>query len=89
MSPSTNVQYDRGVLKITMPYTRGGTCQPEVRIDGQIAGFGHLIDLLPEEVAAFEVYPRPLFVPSLYVTGPNVPTCGSILVWTKYAFRNR
>jgi hypothetical protein len=40
-------------------------------------------------VAGFEVYPRPLFIPPLYLTGPNIPTCGMILVWTKYAFRNR
>ncbi|MEO7083540.1 MAG: carboxypeptidase-like regulatory domain-containing protein [Gemmatimonadaceae bacterium] len=89
MAPSTNAQYLGGVLHITMPRIRGGTCEPAVRIDGQIAGLGHLLDLQPEEVAAFEVYARPLFVPSLYLTGENVPACGMILVWTKYAFRNR
>jgi hypothetical protein len=89
MGPSTQVEYYKGFLRITLPSDRGGTCEPDIRIDGEIAGFGHLIDLQPDEVAGFEVYARPLFIPPLYITGPNMPTCGMILVWTKYGFRNR
>ncbi|MEP6494409.1 MAG: carboxypeptidase regulatory-like domain-containing protein [bacterium] len=88
-APSTTAKFDRNVLSISMPGARGGTCAPQVRIDGLQAEFGHLIDLQPSEVAAMEVYVRPVLLPAQFYTGGAPPTCGMILVWTKYGFRVR
>jgi hypothetical protein len=87
--PSTSVREMGTSLEILMPSERGGRCKPEVWIDGTSAEFGHLIDLQPNEVAAFEIYPRILTVPSRYTLPGHLPDCGAILVWTKYGFRNR
>lgn len=88
-TPSTTVRFDRNVMAISMPSVRGGICAPQVRIDGLQAEFGHIIDLQPSEVAAIEVFARPTMVPTQFVTGTSPPTCGMILVWTKYGFRVR
>jgi hypothetical protein len=72
-----------------MPSAQGGNCAPEVRIDGVEAGFGHIIDLLPREVAAIEVFPRAGTVPVQFIHGTSPPKCGIILIWTKYGFRVR
>jgi len=88
-TPSTTVRFDRNVMAISMPNVRGGICAPQVRIDGLPAEFGHIIDLQPSEVAAIEVYARPTMVPAQFVIGASPPTCGMILVWTKYGFRVR
>lgn len=87
--PSTSIREMGTSLEILMPSERGGRCKPDVWIDGTAAEFGHLIDLQPNEVAAFEVYPRILMVPSRYTMPGHLPDCGAILVWTKYGFRNR
>jgi len=88
-APSTTAKFDRNVLSISMPGARGGSCAPTVRIDGIPAEFGHLVDLQPSEVAGMEVYARPLMVPAQFYGGGSAPTCGMILVWTKYGFRVR
>ena len=87
--PSTVVDNRGGLLNITMPSNRGGSCSPTVRIDGSEAEFGHLVDLRPDEVAAVEVYVRPTMVPAQFYKGGDPPKCGMILVWTKYGFRIR
>jgi hypothetical protein len=87
--PSVSVDNRGGLLNISMPSNRGGSCSPTVRIDGSEAVFGHLVDLHPNEVAAVEVYVRPTMIPAQFYTGGDPPTCGMILVWTKYGFRIR
>jgi Carboxypeptidase regulatory-like domain len=87
--PSMNVQYRRSNLTITVPNGVGGSCTPRVLIDGAEAAFGHLIDLLPKEVAAVEVYVRGAQIPARFTQVGIQPQCGIILVWTKYGMRNR
>jgi hypothetical protein len=88
-TPGTNVRFDRNLLAISMANIRGGTCAPQVRIDGLPAEYGHIIDLQPSEVAAIEVFGRPTLVPAQFHTTASPLTCGMILVWTKYGFRVR
>jgi hypothetical protein len=89
-TPGLRVQYKSGALEVSVPDGHGGECPPEVRIDGAPAAFGHLVDLLPKELAALEVYPRAGTVPMKFVAmGLAKPQCGMIIVWTKYGFLNR
>jgi Carboxypeptidase regulatory-like domain len=87
--PSLNVRYASSTLTITVPDGKGGSCMPEVLIDGASAAFGHLIDLQPDEVGGVEVYPHASQIPPRFVPPGIRPECGMILVWTKYGFRNR
>lgn len=87
--PGLNVHEASSTLTITVPDGKGGVCEPEVLIDGAQAAFGHLVDLLPEEVGGVEVYTRAAHIPSRFVPTGIQPQCGMILVWTKYGFRNR
>ncbi|MGH7619385.1 MAG: carboxypeptidase regulatory-like domain-containing protein [Gemmatimonadaceae bacterium] len=87
--PGLDVQYRTSNLLITVPDGVGGRCQPMVIIDGIEAAFNHLIDLLPSEVGGLEVYTRAAHIPPRFVPTGIQPQCGMILVWTKYAFRNR
>ena len=87
--PSTVIDNRGGLLNISMPSNRGGSCTPTVRIDGSEGAFGHLVDLHPDEVAAVEVYVRPTMIPAQFYKGGDPPTCGMILVWTKYGFKIR
>jgi hypothetical protein len=36
-----------------------------------------------------EVYNRALIIPAQFSRAGHLPTCGMILVWTKYGFRQR
>jgi hypothetical protein len=87
--PSMNVQYRSSTLSISVPDGKGGSCAPDVLIDGARAGFGHLIDLSSKEVGGVEVYPRAAHIPARFVAPGLQPQCGMILVWTKYGLRNR
>jgi hypothetical protein len=87
--PSLNVTYRWSMLAISVPDGRGKSCAPDVVIDGAVAGFGHLSDLSPKEVAGVEVYPRAAHIPAQFVPPGIHPQCGMILVWTKYGMRNR
>ncbi|HEX3865339.1 MAG TPA: carboxypeptidase-like regulatory domain-containing protein, partial [Gemmatimonadaceae bacterium] len=87
--PGMSVQY-RGVsLRIALPDGKGGSCAPDVIIDGGSAALGHLIDLSPAEIGGLEVYTRADHIPERFVQPGIHPQCGMILVWTKYGFRNR
>jgi hypothetical protein len=86
--PSLTVEYRRPYFTITMP-NGASRCVPEVRLDGVEAGFGHIADLDPSEVAGVEVYNRALTIPAQFSRAGHLPDCGMILVWTKYGFRNR
>lgn len=87
--PSLNVQYRRSTLALAVPNGVGGACSPRVLIDGGEAAPGHLIDLLPREVAAVEVYVRAAHVPARFAPVGIQPECGAVFVWTKYGMRNR
>lgn len=87
--PSTVIDSRGGLLNISMTSGRGASCSPTVRIDGAEGAFGHLVDLHPDEVAAVEVYVRPTMIPAQFYKGGDPPTCGMILVWTKYGFKIR
>ena len=87
--PSVNVQYRARNLSITMPNGVGGSCTPRILIDGGEASIGHLIDLVPKEVAAVEVYARGAQIPARYAQVGIQSLCGIVLVWTKYGMRNR
>jgi hypothetical protein len=87
--PGTFIDSRVGLLNVTMSSGRGGDCSPTVLIDGSEAQFGHLVDLLPAEVAGVEVYVRPTMIPAQFYKGGDPPKCGMILVWTKYGFRLR
>lgn len=87
--PSLNVQYRGANLSLSFPDGKGRSCPPDVLIDGAVAGFGNLIDLMPREVGGFEVYPRAAHIPARFVPPGIQPQCGMILVWTKYGLRNR
>jgi hypothetical protein len=87
--PSLNVQQRNSTLSITVPDGKGRACPPDVLIDGARAGFGNLIDLLPHEVGAFEVYTHAAHIPARFVLPGIQPQCGMILVWTKYGLKNR
>jgi hypothetical protein len=87
--PGLNVQLHNANLTISVSDGKGGRCAPDVRIDGALAAFGHLLDLFSHEVAGIEVYPTAAHVPMRYARIGVQPQCGMILVWTKYGFRNR
>ncbi|MGE5730306.1 MAG: carboxypeptidase-like regulatory domain-containing protein [Gemmatimonas sp.] len=87
--PSLTVQYRRSTLSVSVPDGKGGSCAPDVLIDGARAGFGNLIDLSAKEVGGVEVYPRAAHIPPRFVPPGIQPECGMILVWTKYGLRNR
>lgn len=87
--PSLNVVHRGASLSALVPDGRGGTCVPTVWMDGVEAGYGNLFDLQPNEVVGLEVYTRALTVPPQFMEKGGERKCGVILVWTRYAFRNR
>jgi protocatechuate 3,4-dioxygenase beta subunit len=87
--PSLTVQYRGATLGLSFPDGKGRSCAPDVLIDGAVAGFGNLIDLMPAEVGGLEVYPRAAHIPPRFVPPGIHPQCGMVLVWTKYGLRNR
>ena len=88
-SPSLGIEFRGSTIELSLPSDRGGSCSPYLRIDDVPAPYGSLIDLAPEDVAAFEVYARGLSVPMRFLPDATKPVCGMVLVWTKYAFRVR
>ena len=87
--PSLNVRVQSSGLSITVPDGQGGSCAPDVLIDGAPATNGHLLGLFPHEIAGLEVYATSAHVPSRFARVGIQSQCGMILVWTKYGFRNR
>jgi len=87
--PSLNIRVQSSTLSISVPDGQGGSCAPDIRIDGAPATNGHLLGLFPQEIAGLEVYPTAAHVPSRFARVGVQAQCGMILVWTKYGFRNR
>ena len=63
----------------------GGQCLANIFIDGIKSDTAMLHLVRKDDLAAVEVYQRAAFVPARYL--PSLTTCGSLLVWTKRAFR--
>ena len=87
--PGLNVHVRNSGLSITVPDGQGGSCAPDVLIDGAPATNGHLLGLFPQEIAGVEAYATTAHVPSRFARVGIQSQCGMILVWTKYGFRNR
>lgn len=64
--------------------TRGGsftgTCRPEIRINGMVAGMDQFNVLVPQHVEAIESYATDAEVPGEY-SGASM--CGAILIWLR------
>jgi hypothetical protein len=87
--PGLQVRLGGTSVAFAVPDVQGGTCAPDILIDGAKAGPGHLIDLHSNEVGAIEFYPRAAHIPARFVPPAFTPQCGMILVWTKYGLSNR
>lgn len=73
---------------IVMPDGRGGSCVPELRLDGVMANdFGQLNAIPPNRIVSVELYTHFMDMPPEYQRGGVVYPCGLVAVWTKWAFR--
>jgi hypothetical protein len=76
---------------IMMQGIGGYWCTPKVFLDGFSfplnggGGTGNVLDsfIVPEDLAAVEVYPRNMLTPAQF---RDVNDCGSIVLWSRYAF---
>jgi len=81
-------RYGAGDFTLLMPDRRGGSCVPDLRVDGVLINdFGQLNAVPPSRVVAVEVYPFSTSIPSEYARGGIRYECGLVSVWTKWAFR--
>jgi hypothetical protein len=87
--PGLQVRLGGTSVAFAVSDVQGGTCAPDILIDGAKAGPGHLIDLRSNEVGAIEFYPRAAHIPARFAPAAYTPQCGMILVWTKYGLSNR
>lgn len=78
-----------GHVDFTLTSDKGRPCSPTILLDGIDATGNNLSDLLPDEVAGVEVYAHQLSVPTELLPPGRPNECGMVVVWTKYAFRNR
>jgi hypothetical protein len=74
---------------VTVADGRGGQCAPDFWFDGARSDIRILTAVSPDEVAAIELYPHPESVPIDFQQGGMRYRCGALLVWTKWAFRDR
>jgi hypothetical protein len=80
--PSMQVLYGgAGVRRIII--NRGGGCDPDIYIDGSLAGGGAIDASRPEHIEGIEVYVG-AFTPIQYKSRTD---CGVILVWTRQGRR--
>jgi len=78
-----------GQVTLTATNDKGVPCSPTLLMDGIETSGNALSDLQSHEVAAVEVYARPLMVPAELIPPGRPNECGMVVVWTKYTFRNR
>ncbi|HEV8449710.1 MAG TPA: carboxypeptidase regulatory-like domain-containing protein [Gemmatimonadaceae bacterium] len=78
-----------GQVALTTTNDKGVACSPTLLMDGIETSGNALSDLQSHEVAAVEVYARPLMVPAELIPPGRPNECGMVVVWTKYTFRNR
>jgi Carboxypeptidase regulatory-like domain len=84
--PSAEVRYSGGDFTVLVPDGRGGTCEPDIWVDGARSAAAALNLIQPKEVAAVELFPRAGTVPTRYQRDVGGQArCGAILVWTNWA----
>jgi hypothetical protein len=80
---------------VLLPGPFGGRCVANLWIDGREArgvigdpssAYEQLDALRPNDIAAIEVYPRLSNTPSQFLSIGPERECGSVVVWTKWAF---
>lgn len=78
--------------EVLLRSTNGGECRAVVFVDGTYTPMGGsggctIDDVVPRDnVAAIEVYARPVLIPAEYV---NLSSgCGVLAIWTRYATEN-
>ena len=84
--PSLRTRYQQGTYVLLLPRPSrggGGECLANLWIDNSRAEHDELAFLRPWEIGAVEVYPRETTAP-LRFSGSG---CGSVVIWTKWAFR--
>ena len=81
--PSVEVKYSSSQFSLTFPGLNGTRCTPAVFIDGRKTDIDELNMLRVGELAAVEVYPHRMSAPAEFLTSDR---CGSVAVWTKWAF---
>jgi Carboxypeptidase regulatory-like domain len=87
--PGIRMSRRLGSVALTMTNDKGVACIPTMLLDGIDVSSNVISDLFPREVAGVEVYAHPLAVPAELLPPGRPPECGMVVVWTKYAFRNR
>ncbi len=87
--PGIRMSRRSGSVFLTTMSDKGVACQPTILLDGIDVSANTISDLQSHEVAAIEVYARPLMVPAELLPPGRPPECGMVVVWTKYTFRNR
>ena len=79
--------FGRGIQGISFPDSKGtGRCAPSIWIDGKLSDPNQTVDIGTEDLAAVEVYTRPLSAPGQFIDRRNQDLCGAIVFWTKRAF---
>ena len=81
--PSVEVRSTRGQFTVTFPGPNGNRCVPVVFIDGRKTDLDELNMLRIGEIAAVEVYPHRMSAPAEFLSKDR---CGSVVVWTRWAF---
>jgi hypothetical protein len=87
--PGIRMSRLRGTVSLSTMSDKGTACAPTILLDGIEASGNSLTDLQAHEIAGVEVYAHPLTVPAQLLPPGRPPECGMVVVWTKYAFRNR
>jgi len=81
--PSVEVNVRGGEFALLFPGAQGGKCVPGVFIDGRETDISELNMVRVGELAAVEVYTHRMSTPAEFLTKER---CGSVAVWTKFAF---
>jgi protocatechuate 3,4-dioxygenase beta subunit len=81
--PSVEVRVRSGDFTLLFPGAQGGRCAPSIFIDGRKSDIMELNMLRIGELAAVEVYTHRMSTPAEFLTNER---CGSVAVWTKFAF---
>jgi hypothetical protein len=81
--PSVEVKVTSGQFALLFPSAQGGKCAPAIFVDGRETDIEELNMLRVGELAAVEVYPHRMSTPAEFLTKDR---CGSVAVWTRFAF---
>lgn len=84
--PAMRVRSEGPNFEVSIPDGRGGTCTPEIWVDGARMAFSALHLIRPRDVMAVEYFPRAGMIPIEFRRGQQFTDCGAVLVWTNWAF---